>query len=103
VKAEITGEGNPPGGSTLATQVEKFRHSPEGRTASYKDKLQQMLSASIRAYLDDADTLNEQKQIVLTYLNSVPLAGVDGYGEVFGIGDGLYAWYDTDFQRVNEL
>ncbi|XLM21954.1 transglycosylase domain-containing protein, partial [Chromobacterium piscinae] len=34
------------GGSTLATQIEKFRHSPGGRTGSPKEKLRQMLSAS---------------------------------------------------------
>ena len=33
------------GGSTLATQLEKYRHSPEGRTQSARDKLQQMASA----------------------------------------------------------
>ncbi|MDP1007733.1 transglycosylase domain-containing protein, partial [Klebsiella pneumoniae] len=30
-----------PGGSTLATQIEKFRHSPEGRTATPPEKLRQ--------------------------------------------------------------
>ena len=39
-----------PGGSTLATQIEKFRHSPEGITSSPREKLRQMLSASLRAY-----------------------------------------------------
>jgi membrane peptidoglycan carboxypeptidase len=102
-KAEVTNEGNPSGASTLATQVEKFRHSPDGQTATYDDKLRQMLSASVRSYLDDAETLDDQRRIVLTYLNSVPLAGVEGFGEVFGIGDALYAWYDANFGRVNDL
>lgn len=31
------------GGSTLATQIEKYRHSAEGRTGSIGDKLRQML------------------------------------------------------------
>jgi len=31
------------GGSTLATQVEKYRHSPEGRTGSAEEKLRQMV------------------------------------------------------------
>ena len=103
IMKELAGKGDPSGASTLATQIEKFRHSPEGRTINYKDKFKQMMSASIRAYLDGAETLDDQKRIVLTYLNSVPLSAVEGFGEVFGVGDGLYAWYDSDFQRVNAL
>ncbi|MGT2492279.1 hypothetical protein ACU4GD_21485 [Cupriavidus basilensis] len=34
------------GGSTLATQIEKYRHSRAGRTSSPKEKLRQMASAS---------------------------------------------------------
>ncbi len=37
------------GGSTLATQFEKYRHLPEGRTDTAKEKLRQMASASLRA------------------------------------------------------
>ena len=40
------------GGSTLATQIEKYRHSPNGMTITPKDKLLQVASASVRAYLD---------------------------------------------------
>ncbi|MGN5479270.1 transglycosylase domain-containing protein [Cupriavidus basilensis] len=45
-----------PGGSTLATQIEKYRHSPEGRTQSVPEKFRQMASASLRAYMDGPDT-----------------------------------------------
>src|SRR5579862_3291122 len=38
------------GGSTLATQIEKFRYADGGRTSSAADKLRQMLSASLRVY-----------------------------------------------------
>ncbi|HJV55800.1 MAG TPA: transglycosylase domain-containing protein, partial [Methylomirabilota bacterium] len=38
------------GASTLPTQLEKLRHSPEGRTRAAGDKLRQMISASLRAY-----------------------------------------------------
>ncbi len=38
------------GGSTLATQLEKFRHSPGGRTETIGEKLRQMASASVRIY-----------------------------------------------------
>jgi membrane peptidoglycan carboxypeptidase len=91
------------GGSTLATQIEKYRHSPEGRTESGKEKLRQMASASVRAYLDGEDTRAVRHQIALRYLNTVPLSAQPGFGEVNGIGDGLWAWYERDFDEVNRL
>ena len=91
------------GGSTLATQIEKYRHSPDGQTASGKEKLRQMAAASLRAYLDGPDTTAARQRIVLDYLNTVPLAAQAGYGEVNGIGDGLWAWYGRDFGEVNQL
>jgi membrane peptidoglycan carboxypeptidase len=92
-----------PGGSTLATQIEKYRHSPEGRTTGGREKLRQMLSASVRAYLDGADTTAARRSLVLDYLNTVPLAARAGVGEVNGIGDGLWAWYGRDFAQANAL
>lgn len=92
-----------PGGSTIATQLEKYRHSPEGRTSSPKEKLQQMASASIRAYLDGEETFTTRQHILLDYINSIPLAALGGFGEVNGLGDGLWAWYDADFNEVNRL
>jgi len=91
------------GGSTLATQIEKYRHSPEGRTDSGKEKLRQMASASLRAYVDGENTLPRRQQIVVDYLNTVPLSAKAGFGEVNGIGDGLWAWYGRDFAEVNQL
>ncbi|HEX7880223.1 MAG TPA: transglycosylase domain-containing protein, partial [Candidatus Eisenbacteria bacterium] len=90
-----------PGGSTLATQIEKYRHSTEGRTSSANDKVVQMISATLRAYLDGPDTERSRRGIVHEFVNSVPLAALPGYGEVNGLGDGLWAWYDADFARVN--
>jgi membrane peptidoglycan carboxypeptidase len=92
---------NAPGGSTIATQLEKYRHSKEGRTSSARDKLLQMLSASYRAYLYGRGTLETRKSIVLQYINSIPLAALRGYGEVNGLGDGLWAWYGVDFDETN--
>jgi len=89
------------GGSTLATQIEKYRHSPEGRTSSMKDKLQQMVSASLRAYQDGPDTTQARRSIVTEYLNTVPLSAKPGYGEVNGIGDGMWVWYGRDFAELN--
>jgi len=91
------------GGSTLATQTEKFRHSEGGLTASALDKLVQMGSASVRAYRNGEDTTNFRKQLILDYLNSVPLSAAPGYGEVNGLGDGMYVWYGTTFKEMNRL
>lgn len=91
-----------PGGSTLATQMEKYRHSSEGITTSARDKFVQMISASLRAYQYGTDTLGSRRKIVLDYVNSIPLGAVPGYGEVNGIGDGLYAWYGADFDLTNK-
>ncbi|MBU6993705.1 transglycosylase domain-containing protein [Ferrovum myxofaciens] len=92
-----------PGASTLATQIEKYRHSPEGRTLSIHEKFLQMDSASIRSYLQGMDNMANRHQIVLAYLNTVPLTARMGYGEVNGLGDGMWMWYGRDFQEVNHL
>ncbi|MEW6120072.1 MAG: transglycosylase domain-containing protein [Pseudomonadota bacterium] len=92
---------NVPGGSTLPTQIEKYRHSPEGLTSSMGEKLRQMGTASLRAYLDGPNTLAMRKKTVMAYLNTVPLAAAPRYGEVNGIGDGLWAWYGLDFAETN--
>jgi membrane peptidoglycan carboxypeptidase len=89
------------GGSTLATQIEKFRHSPAGRTEGVVEKLLQMASATARAYLDGPETLLAQQRILTTYLNATPLSSRPGYGEVIGLADGLAAWYGTDFVEAN--
>jgi len=91
------------GASTLATQIEKFRHSPEGRTASAREKLRQMLSASLRAYQDGPRTLAARRRIVVDYLNSVPLAATPEFGEVHGLDDGLRAWFGADLAEVNRV
>lgn len=91
------------GGSTLITQLEKVRHSPEGRTATPSDKLKQMLTASLRAYQQGPSTVAARRQVVCDYLNSLPLASMPGHGEVIGLGDGVWAWYGADFERVNRL
>ena len=91
------------GGSTMATQLEKIRHSPDGRTTSAGEKLRQMLAASLRAYRSSPDTREARRQIVSDYTNSIPLAAVAGHGEVTGLGDGLWAWFGADLDEVNRL
>lgn len=92
----------PGGGSTLATQIEKFRHSPGGRTDGVAEKLRQIASASARAYLDGPDTVETRRRIVADYLNATPLGGRAGYGEVNGLAEGLRVWYGRDFDAVNQ-
>ena len=88
------------GGSTLAVQIEKYRHSQSGRTASPLDKLRQLTAASLRAYRDGPDSTASRREIVLDYLNTMPLAAAPGYGEVHGLGNGLRAWFDLDLDVV---
>jgi membrane peptidoglycan carboxypeptidase len=88
------------GGSTLAVQLEKYRHSESGRTASPLDKLRQLTAASLRAYRDGPDSTASRREIVLDYLNTMPLAAAPGYGEVHGLGNGLRAWFDLDLDGV---
>ncbi len=91
------------GGSTMATQLEKYRHSPDGRTSEGKEKIKQMLSASLRTYQNGEMTMEARKQLIVDYINSVPLAACPGFGEVNGLGDGLLTWYNADFDEVNRL
>lgn len=95
--------GQAAGGSTLATQAEKYRHSPRGRTDSTEEKLRQLVSASVRTYREGPQTLASRQRILLAYLNSVPLAAVPGHGEVHGLADGLRLWFGADFTEVNRL
>lgn len=89
------------GGSTLATQLEKFRHSPGGRTETIGEKLRQMASASVRIYGGGINNERARRQLVLDYINSLPLAGRSDQGEIIGLGDGLQAWYGENFDAVN--
>ncbi|MCW5983422.1 MAG: transglycosylase domain-containing protein [Bryobacteraceae bacterium] len=89
------------GGSTLATQLEKIRHTPGGVTRSAREKARQMVSASLRAYQSGRETRESRERVVRDYLNSVPLAAIRGYGEVHGLGDGLALWYGAGFDEVN--
>ena len=91
------------GGSTLATQLEKMRHSARGRTRSAGEKARQMLSASLRSYQDGPRTVAAQQRVVRDYLNSLPLAAAPGRGEVTGLGDGLETWYSAEFRATNTL
>lgn len=101
--SRIDPEFDTPGGSTLATQIEKYRHSPDGITPDAREKLRQMVSATVRAYRGGAQTLPARRQIVLDYLNTVPLAAAPRHGEVHGLGDGLWVWFGTDLERARTL
>jgi membrane peptidoglycan carboxypeptidase len=86
------------GGSTLAVQLEKFRHSPNGRTDTLVEKLRQVVSASLKAYRAGKNTRAWRDRIIVDYFNTVPLAAAPGYGEIHGLGEGLYAWFGTELQ-----
>ncbi len=95
--------GQTAGGSTLATQLEKYRHSPDGLTLSGGEKIRQMISASVRTYQGGPETLRARQNIVRDYLNSVPLSAVPGHGEVHGMAEGLRVWYGADFKQSNAI
>lgn len=103
VKQDLTGNGGA-GASTLATQIEKFRHSPGGETnGSKQEKFRQMLTASVRAYQDGENTLAARQRIVLDYINAIPLSAVPGFGEVHGFSDGMRAWFGKDPKETSAL
>ncbi|MBV1929501.1 MAG: transglycosylase domain-containing protein, partial [Gammaproteobacteria bacterium] len=91
------------GGSTLATQLEKVRHSRGGVTRSHEDKLQQMVTATAKAYQDGLDTTEQRERIIRDYINEMPLAAFKSYGEVIGFADGITVWFGADFDEVNAL
>ncbi len=84
------------GGSTLAVQLEKYRHSPNGRTDTPLEKLRQVFSASLKAYRAGKNTRAWRERIIVDYFNTVPLAAAPNYGEIHGLGEGLYAWFGTE-------
>lgn len=91
------------GGSTLAIQLEKVRHTPDGRTDSATDKLRQAVTATVRAYQNGPDTQGVRDRIIRDYLNTVPFASYPRYGEVIGFGDALSLWFNTDFAQANSI
>ncbi len=88
------------GGSTLAVQLEKYRHSPLGRTTGVGEKFRQIIGASLKAYREGPNTLAARREIVVDYLNTMPLAAAPGFGEVHGLGPGLRAWFGVDLEDV---
>lgn len=103
IEGMITRHPQAGGGSTLATQIEKYEHDPEGRTQGVFDKLLQMTAATTRAYMNGPNTIDARKRIVTNYVNSTPLSSRPGYGEVIGIADGLKVWFGSDFATANRI
>ena len=102
-KQKLGKDGNVAGGSTLATQLEKYKHSEEGRTIGPGEKYHQMMAASLRAYQGGEITTEARRRILLEYVNTVPLAALPGYGEVNGLSDGLLAWYGASLDSINRM
>src|SRR5690606_5688504 len=44
-----------------------------------------------------------RRKTVMAYINTVPLAAAPRFGEVNGVGDGLWAWYGLDFEATNRI
>jgi membrane peptidoglycan carboxypeptidase len=88
------------GGSTLATQLQKFRHSAAGRTPSPIEKLHQMVGASLAAYQNGPYTRAAREQFIVDYLNTVPLGAMPGAGEINGLLNGLRAWFAMNPENV---
>ena len=91
------------GGSTLATQIEKFRHSPNGLTGGIGEKMRQMMTASAAMYTAGTDTMARRREVITTYLNSNPLASMPGYGEVIGVPEAMYVWFGTDSAEAEKI
>ncbi|MBK6277294.1 MAG: transglycosylase domain-containing protein [Gammaproteobacteria bacterium] len=66
------------GASTLATQLEKFRHSPEASRAMRATSCCRWAPASLRVYSGGQYTLPARRQLLLDYLNALPLARTAG-------------------------
>lgn len=104
IKNQITGSGGKTaGGSTLATQMEKYNFSKDGKTQGSTDKIKQIASASLRVYKDSRSTLNQRKKILLDYINSVPLGAANYYGEVRGLAEGLSIIYNVNLNSEIEV
>lgn len=101
VQKKVGMGGDQAGGSTLATQIEKFQHSEGGQTSSGVDKLSQMISASARAYMGGLSTAESQQETIREYFNSMPLSSYPRHGEVIGFAEGLKMWFGTDFNDLN--
>ena len=91
------------GASTLATQIEKFRHSPGGRTPGISEKLRQMTSASAKAYRHGRDTTEARQRIIAAYLNATPLGSWPGNGEVIGVPEAMWEWFGTDSAEAERI
>ena len=81
------------GGSTLAVQLEKFRHSPNGRTdtpsKAAPDSRAPASKPTAPAPIPAPGASASSSIISIT----VPLAAAPGYGEIHGLGEALFAWF----------
>jgi membrane peptidoglycan carboxypeptidase len=91
------------GGSTLATQVEKYRHSPDGLTVSPTEKIRQMVSASVRAYRLGPETWRPASWLPGPTSTRSRSLRRPVMARVHGLGDGLWVWFGADVDEVNRL
>jgi membrane peptidoglycan carboxypeptidase len=82
--------------------MEKYRHSDGGRTGSPLEKVRQLAAASVRVYRNGPDSRAARDEVIVDYLNTMPLAAAPGHGEVHGLGNGLRAWFNLDLGAVRD-
>jgi membrane peptidoglycan carboxypeptidase len=78
----------------------KFRHSSKGMTSGPMDKIRQIIGGSLWAYRKGPNTIDTRKEIVREYFNGMPLGAAKGYGEINGIGKGMWAWFGKNIDQV---
>jgi membrane peptidoglycan carboxypeptidase len=59
-----------------------------------------MIGATLAAYHSSRETRAARQQVIVDYLNTMPLGAAAGFGEVHGIGAALRVWFDMDPARV---
>lgn len=91
------------GGSILVIQIEKYCYFLDGIICDGSEKLCQMVLGSVCVYCDGEEILLVCYWIFVDYFNIVLFFVVFGYGEVNGLGDGLWVWFVVDFVEVNVL
>ena len=96
-RGRATGSG---GAAAAARSPRRSRSSATRPRASPTRRARSCARCSRRACAPIATasvTMAARRQIVVDYLNGVPLSAVPGGGEVIGLGDGLAAWYGASF------
>ena len=80
-------------------QLEKFRHSPKGAQNRPLKNTASLLAQASRLTAKGG-ILAWRERIIVDYFNTVPLAAAPSYGEIHGLGEGLFAWFGMQLTDV---